>query len=139
MMHTCAIFTSIKYTPNLLHFAFDSISSHICQDFITWFKQVTDTFHMFYSWILHYRNNPLMNLKIFATVHSLVNYTTLIDSCQAHLTVQRASNIELTRQKWHWCCDNRVARAKQASCLFSWLSVFKPARPLFHFSLRLNR
>ena len=34
---------------NLLHFAFDSNSSHICQDFITWFKQVTDKFHMFYS------------------------------------------------------------------------------------------
>ena len=35
--------------PNLLHFAFDSNSSHICQDFIAWFKQVTDKFHMFYS------------------------------------------------------------------------------------------
>ena len=36
-----------KITPNLLHFAFDSNSSHICQDLITWFKQVTDKFHMF--------------------------------------------------------------------------------------------
>ena len=36
-----------KIPPNLLHFAFDSNSSHICQDFITWFKQVTDKFHMF--------------------------------------------------------------------------------------------
>ena len=33
--------------PILLHFAFDSNSSHICQDFITWFKQVTDKFHMY--------------------------------------------------------------------------------------------
>ena len=29
-----------KNTPNLLHFAIDSKSSHICQDFITWFKQI---------------------------------------------------------------------------------------------------
>ena len=41
---------AIKYPPNLLQFPFDSNSSHICQDFITWFKQVTDIFHMFYSW-----------------------------------------------------------------------------------------
>ena len=31
-----------KITPNLLHFAFDSYTSHICQD-----KQVTDQVHMF--------------------------------------------------------------------------------------------
>ena len=36
-----------------------------------------------------------MNLKIFATVHSFVNYTNLIDSCQAYLPGQNASNIEL--------------------------------------------
>ena len=29
-----------KNTPNLLHFAIDSNSSHICQDFMTWFKQI---------------------------------------------------------------------------------------------------
>ena len=29
-----------KNTPNLLLFAFDFNSSHICQDFITWFKQI---------------------------------------------------------------------------------------------------
>ena len=29
-----------KNTPNLLDFAIDSNSSHICQDFITWFKQI---------------------------------------------------------------------------------------------------
>ena len=29
-----------KNTPNLLHFAIDSNSSHICQDFITRFKQI---------------------------------------------------------------------------------------------------
>ena len=39
-----------KIPPNLLHFAFDSKSSHMCQDFITWFKQFTDKFHMFYNW-----------------------------------------------------------------------------------------
>ena len=34
--------------------------------------------------------------------YSLMNDLTLIDSCQAHLPVQYASNIEFTRQK---CCD----------------------------------
>ena len=29
----------------------------------------------------------------------------LIDSCLAHLSLQYASNVELIRQKWHWCCD----------------------------------
>ena len=35
-----------------------------------------------------------MNLLIFATVHSLINYTNLIDSCQAHLPLDtlRTSN-----------------------------------------------
>ena len=34
-----------------------------------------------------------MNPYIYATVHSLMNYTNLIDSCQAHLPVQYAPNI----------------------------------------------
>ena len=37
---------------------------------------------------LHLRCNPLMNLRIFETVHSLMVYTYLIDCCQAHLPVQ---------------------------------------------------
>ena len=50
---------------------------------------------------LHFWSKPLMNLKIFATVHSLMNYTNLnlIDSCQAHLPVQYASYIEFILQK----------------------------------------
>ena len=48
---------------------------------------------------LHFRSNPLMNLKIFATVRSLMNYANKIDSCQAHLPVQYSSNIELIGQK----------------------------------------
>ena len=42
----------------------------------------------------------LSNINIFkATFHSLMNYTYLIDSCQAHLHVQYTSNIEFIRQK----------------------------------------
>ena len=37
-----------------------------------------------------------MNLKVFANVHRLMNSTNLIDSCQAHLHVQYASNIKLS-------------------------------------------
>ena len=51
----------------------------------------------------------LMNLYIFATVHSLMSYINLIDICPDHLPVQYASNIELIRQKWYWCCDWQVA------------------------------
>ena len=63
------------------------------------FKQV-----LMYVYI-HFRSNHLIYLKIFATDHGLMNYTHLIDSCQAHFPVQYASNIELIRQKWYWCCD----------------------------------
>ena len=48
---------------------------------------------------LHFGSNPLMNLLIFATVHSLMNNTNLIDSCQAHFPVQYTSNIDLICQK----------------------------------------
>ena len=44
-------------------------------------------------------------LDFFSTVHSLMNYRNLIDSCQAHLPAQCASNTELIRQKCHWCWD----------------------------------
>ena len=40
----------------------------------------------------------------FCTVHSLMNDIILIDSCQAHLPVPYASNIEFICQKVHWCC-----------------------------------
>ena len=43
-----------------------------------------------------------MNLKIFATIHSLMNYTNLIDCCQAHLPVQYALNNELIHQGRTW-------------------------------------
>ena len=38
-----------KIAPKSAAFAFDSNSSNICQNIITWFKQVTDKFHKFYS------------------------------------------------------------------------------------------
>ena len=77
-----------------------------------------------------------MNLKIFATVHSLMNYTTLIDSCQTHLPVQRASNIELIRRS-----DTGVvidSEPQPSRTLLSWLPMFKPAvltptKPLVYF------
>ena len=41
----------------------------------------------------HFLSKPLMNrLMIFATVHSLMKDTNLIDSCQAHLPLQYALN-----------------------------------------------
>ena len=57
-------------------------------------------FFNFYTILcLHIQRKPLMNLEIFATVHSLMNDINLFDSCQAHLPVQYASNIEFIRQK----------------------------------------
>ena len=48
--------------------------------------------------IFTFSKQALMNFKMFATVHSLMNDPNLIDSYQAHLPVQFASNIELIRQ-----------------------------------------
>ena len=67
-----------------------------------------------------------MNLKIFETVYSLMNYTSSNGSCQTHLPVQYASNIELIRKKWHWCCDWQRATSEshvQKSPLFAPLAV----------------
>ena len=66
-----------------------------------------------------------------------MNYTNLIDSFQAHLLVQYASNIELIRQKWHWCCDWQRATPEphvQKSLLFAPLAV-PCSRWLFRFSV----
>ena len=48
---------------------------------------------------IHFCSMPIRKLIVLATVHGLMNYTNSIDSCQAHLLVQYASNIELIRQK----------------------------------------
>ena len=72
------------------------------------------SFHGHLKKEIHFLNicNPLMNHYIFATVHSLMNYTNWIDSCQAYLPVQYALNIELICQKWYWCCDWQRATAE---------------------------
>ena len=49
-----------------------------------------------------------------------MNDINFIDSCQAHLPVQYASNIEFIRQKWHWDCDWQLATD---SCLLHCLAV----------------
>ena len=92
---------------------------------------------------LHFSCNPLINLLIFATVHSLMNYINLIDSCQADLPVQYASNIQLISQKWYWCCDWQRATT-EPSLLFAQLAVcvqagcstfpfYTPTKPLIQF------
>ena len=48
----------------------------------------------------------------FATIQSLMKDINLIASCQAHLPVQYASNIELIHQKGHWCCDWQQATSE---------------------------
>ena len=89
---------------------------------------------------LHFRSNPLMHLWIFATVHSQMNCTNLIDSCQAHLPIQYASNIELIGQKWYWCCD--WPRATPESHMQNKPLVCSHGCPcsswLFHFSIKCN-
>ena len=53
------------------------------------------------SFVHHFKNKYLhFNESLdFLTVHSLMNYTNLIESCQAHLPMQCASSIELICQK----------------------------------------
>ena len=66
-----------------------------------------------------------------------MNNTNLIDSYQAHLPVQYASNIELIRQKWYWSCDWQRAtpsRTYETSLLFTPLAARVQAF-LFSFSI----
>ena len=80
-----------------------------------------------------------MNLKIFATVYSLMNYTTLIDSCQAHLPMQRAS---FARSDTGVVIDSepQPSRTCKTSFLFALLAVRVQADcSAFPFSLRVNR
>ena len=64
-----------------------------------------------------------------------MNYTNMIDSCQAHLLVQYAPNTERIRQKWLTASNIRIARVKQASCLLvqagcSAFPFYTPTKPL---------
>ena len=52
-----------------------------------------------YTIILTFSKQSLNNPLAFVTVHSLMNDTNVIDSCQAHLPVQYASTIKLIRKK----------------------------------------
>ena len=72
---------------------------------------------------LHLRSNPLMNLRIFETVHSLMNYTYLIDSCQAHMPMHFPSNIKFIHQKCYWCCEPHLSRTCKTSIMFAPLAV----------------
>ena len=65
-----------------------------------------------------------------------MNDTIFIDSCQAHLPVQFASNIDFICQKWYWCCDcKRISPELRVQNKLHWLSVFNLAVPLFRFTL----
>ena len=64
---------------------------------------------MFILVILTFSKQAINESLDFATVHSLMKDMNLIDCCQAHLTVQYASNIEFICQKCHWCCDRQRA------------------------------
>ena len=85
-----------------------------------------------------------MNIYIFATVHSLMNYTNLIDSCQAQLPVQYASNIKfIARSDTGVVIDSEphLSRTCKTSLLFAPLAVrvqagcsafpfYTPSKPL---------
>ena len=57
-------------------------------------------------------------------------YTNLIDSGQVHLPVQYASNIELIRKKWNWCCDWQ--RATPETHLLNKVLMFAPLAVRVH-------
>ena len=68
----------------------------------------------------------------------------VIDSWQAHLPVQFASNMELIRRKWHWSCDWQRAtpdsHVQNKSVVFAPLAIlFTLAVPLFRFTLQQKR
>ena len=92
---------------------------------------------------LHFQSKRLMNLKIFANIYNPMKQINMIDSCQAHLPMQFASNTEIyspevTLLLWLTLRCTWSPHAKQASCLLYWLSPFKLAVLLSHFTLQQN-
>ena len=57
-----------------------------------------------------------MNLQIFATVHSLMNYTISIDSCQAHLPEQRFGSYRGLTGHWKFIHEPTVNLYQCAGC-----------------------
>ena len=69
---------------------------------------------------LCFQSKLLMNLLIFATVHSLMKDLNLIHSCQANLPVQYTSNIKLIHHKWHlvlWLTASHTGVTRRASLI----------------------
>ena len=98
-----------------------------------------------------FSSKPLMNLRfISATVHSLMNDTSLIDSCKHHLPLQYASNIEFIRQKFHWGCDRQRATSEShmqnkplvcsiaCSCSKLAFPFYTPTKPLIQLHIKYN-
>ena len=91
-----------------------------------------------------FQSNPLMNLSIFVTVHSLMKDINLIDSCKAYLPVaicfeHGIHSPEVTMMLCLTASHTWGACAKQASCLLHWMSVFTVAVPPICFTLQHNR
>ena len=80
--------------------------------------------------------------RILQPFIALLTTRNLIGSCQAHLPLQFASNInyspDVSLVLWLTASHTWVARAKQAPCLLHWLSVFTLAVLLFCFALQQN-
>ena len=84
-----------------------------------------------------------MNLEIFATVHRVMKDINLIDSCQAHLSMQCKSKIEfIARSDTGVMIDSEphLSRTCKSSLLFSPLTVrVTLVVLLFRFTLKHKR
>ena len=97
---------------------------------LTWVLKKSDTI------IFTFSRQAFNQSLEFGTVHSLMNYTKFDRSCQAHLPVQFASNIEFIRQMWHWCCDWQ--RATPELHVQNMLLVCSIGCPCSHWLLRFS-
>ena len=79
-------------------------------------------------------HKALMNLLIFATIHNLMKYINMINSCQAHLPIQYTLIYQIHSQEvilllWLTVSHTWFAHANQAYSLLYWRSIFTLAIP----------
>ena len=98
-IHTVKLWTYVPTAFCVMHFMLEQKMNCILETLELLSMLSVYRMEMLFSINLHFQSKINESL-IFATVHSLMNDTNLIDSCQAtcNLPVQLASNIEFIRQ-----------------------------------------
>ena len=95
---------------------------HICTHIHTHINMIEKLFHALIFTFSKQDYNEFF--KIFATVHSFMNDINFIDSCQAHLPVQYASDIDsFVRIDTGVVIDSKPQPSRTCKTSLHWLSV----------------